>query len=105
MRRCRPSPSQTDPTAVGGQRVVACIIDRGLGFVLYVVMFVALSKPIPADLRQQQLQLLLRAVDVPELRQPLRVGRHAPASSSSCSSPTSSACSCSSAASPVAPWA
>jgi uncharacterized RDD family membrane protein YckC len=41
-------PSQTDPTAVGGQRVVACIIDRGLGFVLYVVMFLALSKPIPS---------------------------------------------------------
>ena len=41
-------PSHADPTAVGGQRVVACIIDRGLGFVLYVAMFIALSKPIPA---------------------------------------------------------
>jgi uncharacterized RDD family membrane protein YckC len=40
-------PGASDPTAVGGKRIVACIIDRGLGLVLYVVMFFVLSKPVP----------------------------------------------------------
>ena len=38
-----------DPTRVGGRRLVACAIDVGLGFVIYVVLFILLSRRAPLD--------------------------------------------------------
>jgi uncharacterized RDD family membrane protein YckC len=36
-----------DPTNVGGKRIVSAIIDVGIAWVIYYVLFVALSKPDP----------------------------------------------------------
>ncbi len=38
-----------DPTRVGGRRLVACAIDVGLGIVIYILLFILLSKRAPVD--------------------------------------------------------
>jgi len=43
-----PTTAPRDPTAVGGRRIVAAIIDVGLGWIIWAVIFLVLSKRAPA---------------------------------------------------------